>query len=230
MTLSGQLAVVTGATRGIGAALATGLATVGARVVRLARHVPGGATGGFVDFACDVTDASAVERVAARILSELGTPDLVVNNAGVFLLRALEQTDPTDFDRQLAVNLRGPYLIARAFLPSLRQAGRGLWVTLGSVADHLGLPENAAYAASKYGVRGLHETLAAEYSGSGVRFTLISPGPTDTGAWDPFDPDHRPGFPARAAMLRPSDVADAVLFVATRPARVRVELVRLGPA
>ena len=93
----------------------------------------------------------------------------------------------------------------------------------------MGFPENAAYAAGKYGLRGLHESLLAEYRGTGVRLTLISPGPTDTGIWDPFDPEHRAGFPARAQMLRPADVADAVLFVATRPPGVLIDWLRLGP-
>jgi NADP-dependent 3-hydroxy acid dehydrogenase YdfG len=104
-----------------------------------------------------------------------------------------------------------------------------VFITVGSVADHVGFPENAAYAAGKYGVRGLHETLLAEYRGSGVKLTLISPGPTDTDIWAPFDPDHRPGFPTRAEMLRPADVAEAVLFVATRPPRVLIDWLRLGP-
>jgi NADP-dependent 3-hydroxy acid dehydrogenase YdfG len=101
---------------------------------------------------------------------------------------------------------------------------------VGSVADHTGFPDNAAYAASKYGLRGLHETLLAEYRGTGVRLTLVSPGPTDTGIWDPYDPDHRPGFPGRTQMLRPPDVAEAVLFVATRPPHVLLDWLRLGPA
>jgi NADP-dependent 3-hydroxy acid dehydrogenase YdfG len=75
----------------------------------------------------------------------------------------------------------------------------------------------------------LHETLLAEYHGSGVRLTLVSPGPTDTSAWDPFDPDHREGLPTRADMLHPTDVAEAILFVATRPAHVHIDWLRLGP-
>jgi NADP-dependent 3-hydroxy acid dehydrogenase YdfG len=112
----------------------------------------------------------------------------------------------------------------------LKAAGRGCFITVGSVADHVGFPENAAYAASKYGLRGLHETLVAEYRGSGVRLTLVSPGPTDTALWEPFDPDRRPGVPRRADMLRPADVAAAVLFVATRPPHVLIDWLRLGPA
>ena len=129
---------------------------------------------------------------------------------------------------QLAVNLRASFLVARAFLPAMRAAGGGAFVSVGSVADHIGFPENAAYAASKYGLRGLHETLAAEFHGTGVRLTLVSPGATDTTIWDPFAPERRPGFPPRAAMLRPEDVADAVLFAVTRPEHVHVDWIRLG--
>ncbi len=102
-------------------------------------------------------------------------------------------------------------------------------ITIGSISDHHAYPENAAYAASKYGLRGFHETLAAEYRGTGVRFTLISPGPTDTAIWDPLDPDHRPGLPRRSEMLHPEDVADAIVFAATRPSRATVEWIRLMP-
>ena len=98
------------------------------------------------------------------------------------------------------------------------------------MADHVGFADNAAYAATKYGLRGLHETLVSEYRGSGVRLTLVSPGPTDTATWDPFDPDHRPGLPSRSAMLRPADVAEAIVFVATRPDHVAIDWLRLGPA
>ena len=109
--------------------------------------------------------------------------------------------------------------------------GLGPWdVFHEGVADHTGFPENAAYAASKYGLRGLHETLSAEYRGTGVRLTLVSPGATDTTIWDPFAPERRPGFPPRAAMLRPEDVADAVLFAATRPEHVHVDWIRLQPS
>jgi len=111
----------------------------------------------------------------------------------------------------------------------MRQEGQGSFILVGSVADHTGFPENAAYAASKYGLRGLHETLIAEYRGTGVRCTLVSPGPTDTTIWDRFDPDRRPGFLPRSSMLSPDDVADAILFVATRPEAVHIDWLRLGP-
>jgi NAD(P)-dependent dehydrogenase (short-subunit alcohol dehydrogenase family) len=225
--LAGRVALVTGASRGIGAATAEALRAAGARVVRVARALPPGDD--FLDLPADLTDPAQVEALAERVRGDVGPPDLVVSNAGGFLLRPLEQTTMADFDAQVAINLRAAFAVARAFLPMLRDAGRGTFITVGSVADHVGFPENAAYAASKYGLRGLHETLLAEFRGTGVRLTLISPGPTDTDIWAPFDPDRREGFPRRAEMLRPADVADAVLFIATRPPHVLVDWLRLGP-
>jgi NAD(P)-dependent dehydrogenase (short-subunit alcohol dehydrogenase family) len=227
--LAGQVALVTGASRGIGAAVAEALAAEGAHVVRVARTLKEGTRGRFEDIGCDLTDPVGVERLAARVLQQHGAPAIVVSNAGAFLLRPLEATGTDELERQLAVNLRAPFAVAKAFLPAMRDAGRGTFITVGSVADHVGFPENAAYAASKYGLRGLHETLVAEFRGSGVRLTLVSPGATDTAAWDPFDPDQREGFTPRAGMLRPADVADAILFVATRPDHVHIDWLRLGP-
>ncbi len=226
--LDGRVALVTGASRGIGGATAEALRRAGARVVRVARSLS--PEEGFVDLPADLTDPRQVEALADRVRRELGSPDIVVSNAGGFLLRPLEETTVADFDAQVDLNLRTAFTLARAFLPILRAAGQGCYVTIGSVADHVGFPENAAYAASKYGLRGLHETLLAEYQGTGVRLTLVSPGATDTAIWNSVDPDHREGLPRRADMLRPADVADAVLFVATRPPHVLIDWLRLGPA
>ena len=226
--LAGQVALVTGASRGIGAAAAEALAAAGARVVRVARSLA--PAEGYIDLPADLTDPLQVDALAARLQDAVGPPDIVVSNAGSFLLKPLAETSVCDFDAQVAINLRAPFALARALLPRLGAAGRGCYITVGSVADHIGFPENAAYAASKYGLRGLHETLVAEYRGTGVRLTLVSPGPTDTAIWEPFDPDRREGFPTRAQMLRPADVADAVLFVATRPPHVLIDWLRLGPA
>ena len=221
------MALVTGASRGIGAATAEAFRAAGARVVRVARQLT--PADGYVDLPADLTDAPQVAGLAGRLERVAGVPEIVVSNAGGFLLRPLESTTVEEFDALVAVNLRAAFALARAILPLQRALGRGSFITVGSVADHVGFPENAAYAASKYGLRGLHETLVAEYDGTGVRLTLVSPGPTDTDAWDPFEPDRREGFPNRARMLRPADVAEVILFVATRPPHVLIDWLRLGP-
>jgi NAD(P)-dependent dehydrogenase (short-subunit alcohol dehydrogenase family) len=227
--LARQVALVTGASRGIGAAVADALAGEGAQVIRVARSLKDGARGKFEDIRCDLTDPVQVEQLGARVLQQHGPPAIVVSNAGAFLLRPLESTGSDELERQLAVNIRAPFAVAKAFLPPMRDAGKGTFITVGSVADHVAFPENVAYAASKYGLRGLHETLVAEFRGTGIRLTLVSPGATDTSVWDPIDPDHREGFIPRAGMLRPVDVADAILFVATRPVHVHIDWLRLGP-
>ncbi len=227
--LAGRVAVVTGASRGIGAAAAAALAGEGAFVVRLARSLRSGPAPAGADLRCDLADPSAVAEACARIVADHGPPEVVVSNAGTFLLRPFAETSLADLDGQLAVNLRGAFALARGLLPGMAAAGRGSYLHVGSVADHLALPGNAAYAASKFALRGLHETLVAEFRGTGVRCTLLSPGPTDTAAWDAVDPDRRPGFTPRARMLRPGDVAEAVRWLATRPDQVHVEWVRMGP-
>jgi NAD(P)-dependent dehydrogenase (short-subunit alcohol dehydrogenase family) len=228
--LAGKTAVVTGASRGIGAEVAALLEQAGARVVGLARSLTPRQSETRWDIPCDLTDLPELQASTGRILDDWGTPDIVVNNAGAFLLRPFESTEVDELDRQYAVNVRAPFAVARAFLPRMRRAGRGILVTVGSVSDHTPLPDNSAYASTKCAVRGLHEALVAEYRGSGVRLGLVSPGPTDTAAWDAIDPDTKPGFLPRAEMLRPLDVAEAIMFVISRPVNVQVDWLRLGPA
>jgi NADP-dependent 3-hydroxy acid dehydrogenase YdfG len=228
--LAGKVAVVTGASRGIGLAVGAALWAGGAHVVRLARSLRDRVGENETDLACDLTDAGAVDRAVAHIRSALGVPDILVNNAGVFLIRPVEETSPEEFARTLSTNLTGPFLIVRALLPGLKERASGHLVTIGSVADHVGFPGSSAYAASKFGLRGLHEALTAELAGTGVRTTLVSPGPVDTALWDAVDPDSRPGFTKRKDMLLAGDVAEAVLFAVTRPSRVAVSELRMVPA
>lgn len=228
--LKGRLALVTGASRGIGLAVADELRAAGAHVVRLARSLTDGSADRQTDLRCDVADAAAVEAALARVFHELGTPDIVVNNAGVFFIKRIEETTTAEFTQTIAVNLTGPFLIARALVPYLKRRGSGHLVTIGSVSDHVGYPGSTAYAASKYGVRGMHEVIAAELARTGVRTTLVSPGPVDTEMWDSTDPDSKPGFTKRRDMMRAEDVAEAVLFAVTRAPRVDVTEIRLLPS
>ena len=110
----------------------------------------------------------------------------------------------------------------------MRKRASGHIVSIGSIADRVAFPENGGYAAAKFGLRGLHAVLRAELAGSGVRSTLVSPGPVDTPLWDDVNPDEREGFTPRSAMLRPEEVAAAVLFAVSQPASVNVDELRLS--
>jgi NAD(P)-dependent dehydrogenase (short-subunit alcohol dehydrogenase family) len=221
--------VVAGASRGIGLAIAESLRAAGAHVVRLARSLEDRESEGMTDLRCDLTRQDQVEGSAARVLKVRGAPDVLVNSAGAFALGEFPSLDAEAFRGIIEGNLVGPYLLIRALLPSMLKRGSGVVVTVGSVADHSPLPGNAGYAASKYGLRGLHEVLALELRGTGLRASLVSPGPVNTSLWNDVDPDRRPGFTRRADMLRPEDVAEAVLFVCTRPERVAIPVLHVEP-
>jgi NAD(P)-dependent dehydrogenase (short-subunit alcohol dehydrogenase family) len=227
--LAGRVAVVTGGSRGIGEAIAAALYGAGAHVLRLARTLPPAEAERRTDIPCDVTIPANVERVAAEIVRTHGAPDILVNSAGVFLIKPLAETTPAEFAEQVAVNLTGAFTVLRAFLRPMMERGRGLVINVGSIADHTAFPGNAAYGASKTGLRGLHGVMAAELERTGVRATLLAPGPVDTTLWEPVNPDARPGFMPRAAMLRPADVADAALFIATRPDGVVIPELQIEP-
>ena len=234
--LGGRWAVVTGASRGIGAEIARRLVLDGARVALVARGADaidnlarelGVAKAAPV--VCDLSDTTAIERASRRI-AELagGAPEIIVNNAGAFTIAPAHETSVDVFRRTLETNLTAPFALVRAFLPQMIARGSGHLVTLGSIADRAVFPGNAAYAASKHGVRALHEVLRAELRGSGVRASLVSPGPVDTELWDEIDPDNRPGFTPRADMLTAADVAEAVRWVWLTPPTVNVDELRLS--
>lgn len=209
--LAKRRALVTGATRGIGLAIAQQLRQAGCQVTGVARGA--GADG----VAADVTLMEDVERLAAA-----HDVDIVINAAGAFGLAAIAETSVASFDSMLAANLRAPFLLIRAFLPRMLARGSGHIVSIGSIAGRQAFPMNGAYAASKFGLRGLHAVLDAELKGSGVRATLVEPAATDTSLWDAIDRKRHAGLPERTDMLAPEAVADAVLYVLTRAPETRI--------
>jgi NADP-dependent 3-hydroxy acid dehydrogenase YdfG len=224
-----KIALVTGASRGIGQAVADALREAGMHVIRLARSLRDRSSERLTDISCDITKPGDVKRAVDRVVGERGVPDIVVNNAGIFLIKPLAETTYDDFTITLATNLTAPFLIARALVPGMVLRGSGHLVTIGSISDYIGFPGSTAYAASKFGLRGMHEVIRAETAKSGVRTTLVSPGPVDTDIWDAVDPDSKPGFTKRKDMMRVEDVAAAVVFAVTQPERVDVTEIRLLP-
>jgi NADP-dependent 3-hydroxy acid dehydrogenase YdfG len=235
LPLAGRAALVTGASRGIGRAIARRLAREGARVALVARDaraleaLAAELGGGAVAAACDLRLPGSADVVQAA-LDDLGAdaPDILVNNAGAFLVAPVHETSVDVFRETLELNLTSPFAFVSAFLPEMRRRGAGHVVTIGSIADRATFPGNAAYAASKHGVRALHEVLRAELRGSGVRVSLVSPGPVNTDIWDAIDPDHREGFTPRAQMLDADAVADAVAYVVTALPQLNVDELRLS--
>jgi NAD(P)-dependent dehydrogenase (short-subunit alcohol dehydrogenase family) len=165
--LVGQSALITGASRGIGAAVARALAVEGARVVLLARTGESlareaAAIGELaLPLPCDLASPAQVQRALEIIAVQVGTPDILVSNAGAFALGAVGSMSPEEAEQMLQVNLAAPYRLLHALVPLMRARGHGHVVTIGSVADRHAYPENAAYAASKFGARAMHCAAAA---------------------------------------------------------------------
>jgi NADP-dependent 3-hydroxy acid dehydrogenase YdfG len=234
-SLEGRTALVTGASRGIGAAIAASLAGAGVRVGLVARtreKLEEVATrignGAFVVVA-DLSDEKSGSSAASEIQNKLnGAPDILVNNAGLFRIIELADMGVADFASVLRTNLLAPFLMLHAFLPLMRERGSGHVITIGSSADRRIFAGNGAYSATKYGIRAIHEVLREETRGSGIRTTLVSPAGVDTDIWDPIRFLGSTEPPDRTGMLDPSVVADAVLYAVTRSASVNIDELRLS--
>jgi 3-oxoacyl-[acyl-carrier protein] reductase len=182
--------VVTGAGGGIGRATALELARRGLEVALVGRtEATLQATAELVERVglrayvarADVGAGSDVRRAVDALLDQAGTPEVVVHNAGIAGRRAaIEDTSEQDWDAVMSANLRGPFLVTRAFLPSMRAAGAGRFVTIGSISSTLGTAGLSAYCASKWGVVGFTKSLAEELRGSGLQALAVLPGSVDT--------------------------------------------------
>lgn len=237
LPLHGRTVLVTGASRGIGAATSRTLAAAGARVALVARGADAlqalarelGPEHRAIP--ADCTNPADVARMHADVIRWAGgTPDILVNNAGIYPRAKLHEQNPDEFAATLDVNLAAPFRVLYAFLVEMRARGSGHVVSIGTVADRNIWPMNGAYSASKYGLRALHEVLYAESRGSGVQATLIAPGAVDTDIWEPHEAELGKTLSPRHRMLKPDDVARAVLYAVTQPPHMTVYELRLSPA
>ena len=182
--LEGRIVAVTGAARGIGRAIAEALADRGALVAGLDPELPLDPNGSGIRWIqCDVTDEASVKTALSELVSQTGYLDALVNNAGILVEKPIEETTLDDFDRVMAVNLRGVFLTGKLALPYLRiSATEGRQPTILNIASelaHLGRPEYTAYCASKGGVISLTRSMARELAPD-ITVNALAPGPTDT--------------------------------------------------
>jgi NAD(P)-dependent dehydrogenase (short-subunit alcohol dehydrogenase family) len=219
--LAGKTALVTGATAGIGRAIAVRLAENGAEVVVHGRDSRRGSElvsaiadqGGRARFlAADLTSAKDVERLAA----EAGEVDILVNNAGVYEFTTTAGTSTDSFDRHLAINTRAPFQLVAALAPGMVKRGRGVIVNVSSTAASSVAPVGAAYGASKAALETLTRYWATEFGGAGIRVNGVASGPVRTPGTEPLlaaFPDAMDQMTARGRIGDPDEIADVVLFL-----------------
>jgi 3-oxoacyl-[acyl-carrier protein] reductase len=230
--LTGQVAVITGAGRGIGAAIAKQLAGMGASVVLCGRGRKAlestatgiNSSGGKATVQeCDVTDISSVERAASEVEKSFGRLDILINNAGVGSFSGpLHELPPDAWDSVLNTNLRGVYYCIRSYAPMMLRAKNGHIVNISSLAGKNALPNAAAYAASKWGLNGLSYSVAEELRAHNIRVSVICPGSVDT------DLSPHEGKSAEK-MLKPADVAHIVAMLVTQSPQSFASEVLLRP-
>ena len=230
--LNGRITLVTGGGRGIGAAIALKLASLGATTIvcgrTLARlqHTAGqirSAGGQGEAMACDVADWNSVAALAERIQKTFGRLDILVNNAAIAAFGGpLHTMPPEKWDTVMNTNLRGVFYMIRAFASMMISAGGGDIVNISSLAGKNALPNGAAYSASKWGLNGLSYSVAEELRGHNIRVSIVCPGTTHT----EFSP-HEGKSPDK--MLAPEDIAHAVAMLVTSRPQAFVSEVLLRP-
>lgn len=227
MELQNQTAVVTGAGRGIGRAVALRLARAGATVVCAARtesqlktvadriRADGGAA---LIHPTDISDERSVDRLFSFVEAQTGGLDILVNNAGIGVFGPLADCATADFDRVMAVNARGTFLCCRSAVRLMRRRSRGAIITISSVVGFKGYANQAAYTASKHAIMGLTKSLAREEQQHGIRVAALLPGGVDTN----LAGDARPDLD-RSVLMAPDDVAQAVMYLLSVPERAAVD-------
>ncbi len=187
--LDGRIAVVTGASKGLGKQMAESLAEAGATVALIARSgdLLEGVREGIISrggkaftFVADVSDESQVATVAAEVRRQAGVPDILINNAGINIRKPLHEYTLAEWRQVMSTNVDGPFLCTRAFVPGMMEKKFGRIISIASTMGHVSLPQRAAYSASKFAVLGITKTLALELAPYNITANAISPGPFAT--------------------------------------------------
>lgn len=226
-SLEGRVALVTGASRGIGAAVARQLDAAGVRLGLAARSGDDLGIHGAVGVATDVRDADSVRRAVESVIDRHGGLDILVVNAGVGAYGPILDLPAEQVEEMIDVNVKGAIHSVRAALPHLVKSPAADVVTIASEAGRRGLPFEAVYCASKFAQVGLTRALDHELREHGIRCTNVCPGGVATDF--AMGRGRTPEMPALAGMMRPEEVAEAVLFVLTRPRTHRILEVAFRP-
>ena len=239
--LTHQVALVTGASSGLGRATAIALAQAGADVGIMGRseteldQVTGEITAigqRVLTMPLDLADESQVLTTITQFLDRFGRVDILVNAAGTDIPGSVEELQPSDWDHVLDVNLRAPFLLVKAVFPSMRAAGHGTIVNVSSVAGKRGWANASAYCASKFGLTGLTQAIAAEGKSHGIRACILYPGGMDTnwGTWSSTERLAKPREPRSSTKaLPPEDVAALIVWIATAPSALVLNEVIISP-
>jgi NAD(P)-dependent dehydrogenase (short-subunit alcohol dehydrogenase family) len=219
-SLEGKVALVTGASRGIGAAVAQSLAAEGVRLALASRSGDDLGLDGAVARPCDVRRPDDLEALAAEAVKRFGGIDILVANAGVGAYGPFLDLPADQLEEMIDVNVKGTLFAVRAALPHLLESDAADIVTLASEAGRRGLPLEAVYCASKFAQVGFTRALDHELREQGVRCSNVCPGGVATDF--AMGRGRTPDMPALAGMMRPEDVAEVVLFVITRPRSHRI--------
>jgi NADP-dependent 3-hydroxy acid dehydrogenase YdfG len=220
--LEGKVAFVTGASRGIGAAVARSLAGLGVKLGLASRSGDDLGLSDAVGLQCDVRDSRQVDGAVAATLEEFGRLDILVANAGVGAYGPFLDLDPGHLEEMIDVNVKGTMYAVRAALPHLIASGEGDLVTIASEAGRRGLPNEAVYCSSKFAQVGFTRALDHELREQGVRCTNVCPGGVATDFAMGEGQGRTPEMPELAGMMRAEDVAEVVTFVLTRPRNHRI--------
>ena len=220
MELDGKVALVTGASGGIGASVAHKLHDAGASVGLLSRHGDDLGLERGLGLTCDVRDRAAVEEATEAVVERFGRLDVVIANAGVGSYGPFLDLDPEQVEAMIDINLKGTLYTAAATLPYLIDSGEGDFISMASVAGLRGFPGESVYNASKFGQLGFTRSLDHELREQGVRATCICPGGVNTNF--AIGTGRTEGDPELEGMLTADEVADVVLFTVTRPRRMRI--------
>jgi 3-oxoacyl-[acyl-carrier protein] reductase len=225
--LEERVALVTGASRGIGAAVAKALAAQGARLVLASRSGDDLGIEGAVAQPCDVRDPAALDSLVSEAVDRFGGLDILVANAGVGAYGPFLDLPPEHMEEMIDVNVKGTMYAVRAALPHLLRSDAADIVTLASEAGRRGLPYEAVYCASKFAQVGFTRALDHELREQGVRCTNVCPGGVATDF--AMGRGRTPEMPELEGMMTPEDVAEVVLFVLSRPRNHRILEVALRP-